>query len=115
MEIGELGSFDVVLFLGVLYHLENPLGALRRVAALTEEVALIRTVAVAVEGHPEASLWEFYPFSELAGDSSNWFTPTATAFRGACETAGFSRVILLNAVPEASGIQHYLIEAQAWK
>src|SRR5262249_28828723 len=35
---GELGTFDVVLFLGVLYHMTNPFEAMRRVASWTEEV-----------------------------------------------------------------------------
>jgi tRNA (mo5U34)-methyltransferase len=116
MDIQTLGSFDVVFFGGVLYHLEDPMGGLRRVARLTDEVALIRTVAVAVGGHPDARLWEFYPFSELAGDSSNWFAPTWPAFSGACRAAGFSRVELLVEVPRPEeGIASYLIEAQAWK
>jgi len=39
----ELGSFDVVLFLGVLYHLRHPLLALERVAAVTGELLILET------------------------------------------------------------------------
>jgi 2-polyprenyl-3-methyl-5-hydroxy-6-metoxy-1,4-benzoquinol methylase len=38
-----LGEFDVVLAYGVLYHLENPLRALRSLAALARELILIET------------------------------------------------------------------------
>ena len=33
-----VGTFDVVLFLGVLYHMEDPLSSLRHVARLTNEL-----------------------------------------------------------------------------
>jgi len=31
-DLEQIGTFDVVLFLGVLYHLENPFAAIRRLA-----------------------------------------------------------------------------------
>lgn len=37
----ELGSFDVVLVLGLIYHLENPIGALRVAASLARPGALV--------------------------------------------------------------------------
>jgi hypothetical protein len=40
-DISALACLDVVLFLGVLYHLENPLQAVRRVFELTSELAII--------------------------------------------------------------------------
>ena len=39
----EMGTFDVTLFLGLLYHLDNPVGALRIVRALTGGVCVIET------------------------------------------------------------------------
>jgi len=38
-----LGSFDLTLFLGVLYHLDNPLAALRGVRSLTKGLCAIET------------------------------------------------------------------------
>ncbi len=35
MDLATLGQFDVVLFLGVLYHMEDPLRALRHVVEMT--------------------------------------------------------------------------------
>ena len=37
------GTFDVVLFLGVLYHAPDPLGYLRRVRSVTGDMAIIET------------------------------------------------------------------------
>lgn len=40
---GEIGTYDIVLMFGLLYHLENPFGALRLAKALTRKVLLIET------------------------------------------------------------------------
>lgn len=42
----ELGTFDVVLMLGLIYHLENPVGALRLARALTRGVCVVETQIV---------------------------------------------------------------------
>jgi len=42
----ELGAFDVVLMFGLLYHLENPVGALRLARALTRRLCVIETQVV---------------------------------------------------------------------
>lgn len=42
----ELGKFDVCLMLGLLYHIENPVGAVRLARALTRKVCVIETQVV---------------------------------------------------------------------
>jgi tRNA (mo5U34)-methyltransferase len=54
-----VGSHDVVLFLGVLYHVQEPLAALRRVALWTREVAVIETAGIHVPGQEHLALLEF--------------------------------------------------------
>jgi len=39
-----VGTFDVVLFLGVLYHVKEPLSALERVASVTRDLLIVETV-----------------------------------------------------------------------
>jgi hypothetical protein len=51
----DLGSFDVVLMMGLLYHLENPVGALRTCRALCRRLCLIETQIV-----PGMSGWVDY-------------------------------------------------------
>lgn len=41
-----LGTFDVCLCFGLIYHLENPVGALRVARALTKKVCIVETQAV---------------------------------------------------------------------
>ena len=92
LDPAELGRFDVVFFLGFLYHLEEPLAALRRLASVTTELALIETAAVEVAGLEDRALWEFYGADELDGDATNWWAPNAKALESACLAAGFREV-----------------------
>ena len=92
---------DVVLYLGVLYHMPDPLGALRRVFDLTGELAVIETEAVALRGFEEFAVCEFYPFEELHGDPTNWWAPNAAGLAALCRAAGFRRVELVKG-PESA-------------
>jgi len=46
LDPGTLGSFDVCLCFGLIYHLENPVGALRVARALTKKVCVVETQVV---------------------------------------------------------------------
>jgi tRNA (mo5U34)-methyltransferase len=91
-DLDQLGTFDVVLFLGVLYHLENPLGAVKRLARVTREVAVIETEAVLLLGQEHRSVCWFLEGDELNDDPSNWWAPNQKALTGLCRSAGFRRV-----------------------
>jgi tRNA (mo5U34)-methyltransferase len=96
MNLASLGRFDVVLFLGVLYHLEEPLEAVRRLATLVAPggVAVIETEAVEIPGLSDAAFCEFFPGAELNDDASNWWAPNGKALEGLCRAAGFRDVAL---------------------
>ena len=95
-----LGTFDIVLCLGVLYHVKHPLLALEIVCSLATEVALIETFVI------DGSAWrehrgdiptlEFYETDELNGQFDCWFGPSVGALEGMCRAAGFARVETLN-------------------
>ncbi len=104
----QIGTFDVVLFLGVLYHMENPLASLRRLAGFTKGVAIIETHAIAVPAFEHRALCEFYPHGELDGDVSNWWGPNLKALEEMCLAAGFSRVEIKQGPPHRSWIYHAL-------
>jgi tRNA (mo5U34)-methyltransferase len=99
INVEDLGVFDVVLFLGVLYHMENPLEALKRVARVTGQVAIIETAAVVVPGYEHVAFCEFFESNELDGDMSNWWAPNEKALVGLCRAAGFSRVQTIAGAP----------------
>jgi len=85
-----VGTFDVVLFIGVLYHLRHPLLALERVASVTRDLLVLETVVDMVGVRRPAAA--FYPGSELANDETNWWGPNAPAVEGMLRTVGFPSV-----------------------
>lgn len=99
MDLQPLGTFDVVLYLGSLYHMENPLEAMRRVAAVTKEVAIIETEAAVFRNLEHVALCEFFESNELNGDVSNWWAPNEKALIGLCRAAGFKRVEVVVSAP----------------
>lgn len=92
IDLEALGVFDVVLYKGVLYHMEDPLRALRRLAQVTGEVAIVETAAVAVPGFESQPLCQFFESDELNFDPTNWWAPNLFALGGLLRAAGFSRV-----------------------
>jgi hypothetical protein len=46
LDQANLGRFDLVLMLGLIYHLENPVGALRQARALTRNACVVETQVV---------------------------------------------------------------------
>ena len=95
-----LGSFDVVLYLGVLYHMEDPLAALRRVRELTKGVAIIETEALAIGGFEDRAFAEFFPpGAKLLDDPTNHWSFNAPCVAGLCRTAGFGHVDILSTPP----------------
>jgi tRNA (mo5U34)-methyltransferase len=65
-----IGRFDLVVFLGVLYHLRDPFGAMQRVAEVTDELAVVETEGDMLHIRNPAAA--FYPQAELNGDPTNW-------------------------------------------
>jgi hypothetical protein len=60
LDIREEGAFDVVLMLGLLYHLENPIGALRVARALCRDICVIETQVVpGLAGYVDWGSYEF--------------------------------------------------------
>ena len=122
LDLERLGMFDVVLYLGSLYHMENPLEALRRVSKVTQEVAIIETEAVEFEAYGNQAFCEFFESNELNGDVSNWWAPNAKALTGLCRAAGFKRVDFVRdsqtaprTSEESPGVIRYRAIVHAWK
>jgi ectoine hydroxylase-related dioxygenase (phytanoyl-CoA dioxygenase family) len=89
-----VGTFDVVLCLGVVYHLEYPLLGIQRTLAVTRHLALFES---ARESEPMVSnrpYWSFLP--GFAGDPTNFFFPTPEGLRRALVHVGFAPVELVS-------------------
>ena len=90
VSLKHLGSYDVVLFAGVFYHLVDPIAALREVSALVREVLIFETH---IETTQDTRPWMvFYPGSELANDPTNWWGPNTACIVALLKHFGFSRV-----------------------
>ena len=90
LDADELGRFDLVLFLGVLYHMRHPLLALEKVAAVTGDQLVVETaVDCTWTRRPVAA---FYPGHGLQADPTNWWGPNPEAVVGMLRAVGFSRV-----------------------
>jgi tRNA (mo5U34)-methyltransferase len=117
IDLEALGTFDVVLFLGVLYHQTDPLGALRRLRAVARELAVIETHAVLIPGFEGRPLWEHYP-DKLREDSTVSWGPNARGLLEACRVAGFARAEMACAprvpTPAGNGVVHYRLIVHAW-
>jgi len=95
-----VGTFDVVLFLGVLYHLRHPFLALERVASVAREYLIVETVVDLVGFRRPAMA--FYPGRELNKDPTNWWGPNLPAVKGMLESLGFREVIVPTRLPNAA-------------
>lgn len=113
------GEADITLFLGLLYHLENPMLCLRRAAAVTKEVCIVETQVIdEVEGETEwgSKDWKHRYRGALAlidetadftaNNPETGATPLATcpspkALTTMLKHAGFRRVEFLTPPPDA--------------
>lgn len=84
-----VGAFDVVFYLGVLYHLRHPLLSLEKVAEVTRECLILETEVDMVDTRRPAAA--FYPDLDLNNDPTNWWAPNPPALLGMLKAVGFTR------------------------
>jgi tRNA (mo5U34)-methyltransferase len=85
-----VGTFDLVLFLGVLYHMKHPLLSLERIASVTGRQLILETGTDMTWFRKP--LLAYYPQDEAAGDDTNCCGPNPTAVVAMLRTAGFREV-----------------------
>ncbi len=95
LDPAEIGTFDYILFFGVLYHLRHPLLGLEKICALARDSVFIESfVADGLGERSDACTMEFYETDELGGQIDNWFGPTTKCLMAMCRSAGFAQVTL---------------------
>jgi tRNA (mo5U34)-methyltransferase len=103
----EYGAFDVVLFMGVLYHLRKPLAALDAIRSVMKPGGQLFVGTMMIDEYfllPDGSvttlealnpllknvpLWQAYPADTLNGDFTNCFAPNHRALMVALEESQF--------------------------
>jgi len=91
----KIGTFDVVFFLGVLYHMKYPLYALEKVRSVTKELLILETHISLFFSLFPVPLMRFYPTNELSKDVTNWTGANIALVKSWLLTAGFSKVELV--------------------
>lgn len=107
-----IGRFDIVLFMGVLYHLKHPLLALERVCALSTDLACVDSFILREEHRPgedvgRRAVMEFYETNEMGGQTDNWVAPSLECLLAFCRTAGFARVELRSIIEHSACVACY--------
>jgi tRNA (mo5U34)-methyltransferase len=134
------GTFDIVLFLGLLYHLPDPLGALELVRAISRDMMFLETqlldnallmangsfarlsdIAPKLDGIP---LMQFYPGKALNDDWTNYWAPNLPCIVGMLNECRFrvgahkvygSRAIFRCTAVEDANLEHHMAIARGRK
>jgi tRNA (mo5U34)-methyltransferase len=112
----KLGRFDIVLCLGVLYHMRHPMLMLEKVMGVTGGTLILEThVDMTWTRRPAAA---FYPGHELRLDPTNWWGPNPEAVTGMLHAVGFDHVEMVtpdsNAYRAARSVKRAAKYARSW-
>lgn len=106
------GQFDIVLFMGTLYHLRKPLAALDAIRSVMKPGAQLFVGTMMIDEYfllPNGTvtsldaispilknipLWQMYPGDSLNGDFTNCFAPNRRALEAALQEAQFEVGVL---------------------
>lgn len=122
------GQFDVVLFMGVLYHLRSPLTALDAIRSVMKEGASLFVGTMMIDEFfllsdgstttldavnpllKNVPLWQAYPAGSLNGDYTNCFAPNRCALEAALREAQFRvdamKIVSMGGYARATAIVH---------
>ena len=98
LNAAELGQFDLILFLGVFYHLRHPMLALEKLGdlccgQLILETEMARTGVFSRQfGGRGPSALEFYEHDEVNRDPTTWWAPTPTCMISMLRSCGYCSV-----------------------
>jgi len=112
LDPAEVGEFDVVLFLNVLYHLPDPFLGLRKIAQVMPPGG---TMYLKTFFHQDVRVWfrgkalgfdlfrgrptmRFFESGELMGDPTNWWGPNRPCVEAMLRASGFAQNELLATV-----------------
>ncbi len=100
-----VGQFDLVLCLGILYHMEDPLGMCRRMFEITKKDGML-ILETHCDGlnEPKPGMI-FYGKTLLNNDPGNWWGPNIKCVQEMLEVAGFKKVDLIS-LTNQRGIFH---------
>jgi len=92
-----VGQFDVVLCLGILYHMENPLKICRNLFDVTKDggMMIMETHCDDIEDTKPGMVF-YHGDTTLNADKSNWWGPNIKCVQEMLKAAGFKKVDLIS-------------------
>lgn len=90
LDPNQVGKFDIVLMLGVLYHAKDPIGYLEKARSLSNDLVCIETHVDLLDlPYPAA---RYYEGKELNNDPSNFWGPNPLAVRAMMTDIGYKNI-----------------------
>jgi tRNA (mo5U34)-methyltransferase len=86
--VQRVGHFNIVVFLGVFYHLRNPFLAMEKLSEIATRQLVVGTHLDALELERPAMV--FYPTTELQGDPTNWWGANPRCVLDMLKVLGFA-------------------------
>lgn len=83
----------MTLYLGVLYHTRDPFGAIRKLADVTRELAVVETLAIHDPERADAPYWHFHGGDRSVNDDpTTYWSPSAKGLEHMLRRAGFAHI-----------------------
>lgn len=104
LNVRAFGTFDMVFFFGVLYHLRNPILALEKIFSVCTGTLLMQTSGmVEIPGQEDVALAQFHPGGIQSGTTENpmfdptvFWLPNVACTRALVSHVGFQNVEVLS-------------------
>jgi len=103
----EMGKFDIVLLLGVLYHLKNPMLALEKLSEVTKEQLIIESECLLTPFRKP--LLRYCEGDSYNQDPTCWFIPNILAIQGMLRDAGFREVKVVQRMLGMKGLLRLIL------
>jgi len=88
-------EFDIVLFFGVLYHLDNPVLALQKIFPKVKNELFLSTHILETE---EPLMYLYDEFEAHKHDHTNWWVPSVEAVKTMAKRIGFKNCELVDTI-----------------
>ena len=97
LNVEDVGQFDLVLMLGVFYHLRNPFSALERIRQVTRRLLICETHLLLPFVHERYPLVPFFPGDEHAEEKPYELCamPTISGLQQMLRAAGYNDIELV--------------------
>lgn len=107
-----IGTFDVVLFLNVLYHMMHPALAIERVASVTRDLLVLETFTDLNDvAEPAIAL---YAPGDLWGDETSYCGPNVPSLDLMLRNAGFREVEVIGQAPRSRIVARALLHERLY-